>query len=511
MQADVARGYLHRTLSLCSPPRRPRINQAIMFSCTRALFLVLCLIHVTLATTFHPNCTVPPEGTNYVAEPNVRSTLNILWNALYTVFVCTWVIQHLNVPAQEPRVRTLMSLWISLKWMLVTILLPEYLVGKALGDAISLYEFKKPERSKWTSNWTATHVFYANSGGFLLEFPSRWNPTAVNSAQLSFLLEHEVIDPTPTISEPEIKEKGQGDIFAKLTAMLQLLWLVIQLITRKAQNLPSTKIEISALSFALCSLVTYALWFWKPQNPKIPSYIPLKDINCWKLTHLEFEHLLPSKLEGCQGLEEENGLEEEKGLKKEEFETFPPEKKSRMTLETYLASRVPGCFFTQTLFTWKHTRALAKTFPNDRYNWDSKLLGHEYGEWMPSGRKKYYFTFKGEDVGFILGSVILGGCHCIAWNFDFPTPIEQILWRVATIIVIAIMPVYYLLWFGNYYMDKVYDNFPATAGSLIVGWLSFILFGSARLYLFGAAFRDLFYLPPEAFITTWAASFPNFG
>jgi hypothetical protein len=468
----------------------------------RALFLVLCLIHVTLATTFHPNCTIPPEGTNYVAEPNVRSTLNILWDALYTVFVCTWVIQHLNVPAQEPRVRTLMSFWISLKWMLVTIPLPEYLVGKALGDAIPLYEFKKlwkPDRSAWTSNWTATHVFYANSGGFLLEFPSPSNPTAINSAQLSFLLEHNVIDRTPTISEPEIKEKGQGDIFAKLTAMLQLLWLVIQLITRKARNLPSTKIEISALSFALCSLVTYALWSWKPQNPKIPSYIPLKDINRWTIERLEFEHLLPSKLEGCQDLEEEK------------FEEFTAEERSRITLETYLASRVPGCFFTQTLFRWKQTYALAKTFPNDRYNWDAELFGDQYGDVTPSGRKEDYWLFQGEDLGFILGGVILGACHCIAWNFDFPTPIERTLWRVATIIVIAIMPVYYLLWFGSYYINKVYKKFPENAVDLIVGWLAFILFGSARLYLFGAAFRDLFYLSLEAFITTWAASIPNFG
>jgi hypothetical protein len=503
-------------------------------SLTRALFLKLCLIHVTLATTFHPNCTIPPEGSNYVAEPNVRSTFNILWNAIYTIFVCTWAIQHLNVPAQELRKRSrtrrfLTSFWTKLKWMLVTIMLPEYLVGKAFGDYISTRRFKKDvesfkkdmksdeetvsrnetvvrneEPSSQTEEissqkeWTVTHAYYANSGGFLLEFPSRDEPTAINTAQLIYLLQNKVIDSTPTIGKDEIEEKGESDLFAKLIAILQLLWLVIQLISRKVLNLPSTKIEISALSFAICSLVTYTLWTSKPQNPKIPTYISLNPDSDWEMEPLALAQY--PKLDLSDYLDLSNA----------EYSALDREEQLRQSLELYLARLVPSSFFTQALFAWKHTRTLGETFPNDRYNWSSVLWLHQYGDPMPLGRKTGYVSFKGEDMGFVLGTVILGACHCIAWNFDFPTPIERTLWRVAIIIIVTIMPVYYLLWFGHYLLEKTFD-FESSVGDATLSWLAYTLFGLARLYLLGAAFRDLFYLPPEAFITTWAASFPAFG
>jgi hypothetical protein len=378
--------------------------------------------------------------------------------------------------------------------MLGTIILPEYLVGKAFGDYISTSRFKKEQ----TDQWTVTHAFYANSGGFLLEFPPPLKPTAINTAQLSYLLQNNVIDSTPTISEAEITEKGQGDFFAKLSAMLQLLRLVIQLITRKALNLPSTKIEISALSFAICSLVTYTLWFWKPQNPQIPTHISLNPVSDWKIHPLDLEKFPDLNLEGYIDLTPEAYLH------------LTPEGKLLRSLELYLAMLVAGSFFTQALFKWKDDRALAKTFPNDRYNWNSELWIDEYGATMPVGRKEYYMSLEGEDVGFILGGAILGACHCIAWNFDFPTPIERTFWRVAIIVIISIMPLYYLLCVGYHFLEKGFD-FHSSAGDIPLGWLAFTLFGLARLYLLGAAFRDLFFLPPEAFVTTWAASFPGFG
>ena len=486
MQADVAAFQPEEALSSAiSYQRSSCVKQPTMFSLTRTLILKLWLIHVTLATTFHPNCTIPPEGTRYVAEPNVRSTLSILWNALYTIFVCTWVIQHLNVPPQGPKVHLLKSFlrsfWSQFKWMLATIMLPDYLVGKAFGDYMDVREFKK---TKHIRNWTVTHAYYCIPGGFLLEFPSKEEPTAINTAQLLYLLNKNAIDCTPTITEAEIKEKGQGDFFAKLLAVFQLIWLIIQLITRKTLNLPSTKIEITTLSFAVCSLVTYILWFWKPQSPKIPTYISLiRDIDQW-----------------------DNKSQNEKEKPKECFSQADREK----WLYLRLTSLVPASFFTQSLFPSKDIRELAKALPNDIYNWNSELWGLEHGDLQLSGKREFYWSISGEDVGFILGGVILGACHCIAWNFDFPTPIERTLWRVASIIVIAVMPVYYLLWLGNYLSEKRF-RYRSIEVDTILAWLAFVIFGVARLYLLGAAFRDLFFLPPEAFITTWAASLPGFG
>ncbi|KAH6723241.1 hypothetical protein BKA61DRAFT_7520 [Leptodontidium sp. MPI-SDFR-AT-0119] len=62
-------------------------------------------VHPTWASSFKPNCTLAPAGTNYVSGSNTRGTISILWNCLSIIFLCTWSIQHLNVPASRPHAK----------------------------------------------------------------------------------------------------------------------------------------------------------------------------------------------------------------------------------------------------------------------------------------------------------------------------------------------------------------------------------------------------------------------
>jgi hypothetical protein len=41
-------------------------------------------------------------------------------------------------------------------------------------------------------------------------------------------------------------------------------------------------------------------------------------------------------------------------------------------------------------------------------------------------------------LAFTLTGVFVGGIHCAAWNFLFPTPIERLLWRVSSILVLVL-------------------------------------------------------------------------
>jgi hypothetical protein len=51
-------------------------------------------------SVFQPECTLPEEEPAFVQQPNVRSTMDIFWNSLAIIFLCTWSITHLNVPLQ---------------------------------------------------------------------------------------------------------------------------------------------------------------------------------------------------------------------------------------------------------------------------------------------------------------------------------------------------------------------------------------------------------------------------
>jgi hypothetical protein len=108
--------------------------------------------------------------------------------------------------------------------------------------------------------------------------------------------------------------------------------------------------------------------------------------------------------------------------------------------------------------------------------------------------------------GVAIGGVIFGAIHIAAWNFDFPTLIEQTLWRIASVLSTVLPPVMYLSLLVNKYFVQI-------SPLLIKIWD--ICFGGsylvARLFLLAEIFRALFYLPHDAFVTTWATSVPHFS
>jgi hypothetical protein len=144
--------------------------------------LVLLVGWVEAYSEFQTTCTTPPSRTNYVSSPNTRGTLDILWSCSFTIIACTWTIQHLNVPEQpsfDPKDVSwhqalkwkLNDLWRSIKWMFVTIIAPEYILGKAVADLYAAYQSKK-EMQKYAIKdgveWGLTQAFFANMGGFVL-------------------------------------------------------------------------------------------------------------------------------------------------------------------------------------------------------------------------------------------------------------------------------------------------------------------------------------------------------
>ena len=155
------------------------------------LFIVTCILLPSLvhsATTFSPNCTLPVQGVNYVAGPNTRGTLEILWNCLFTVVACTWTVLHLNIPEQrEGRDRypdgpwymqrwgnltwTIKGIWPTFKWMIITILAPEFTLGIAWEGYLGAQEYQQrlcDINRGLESPWTLSHIFYAEMGGLTL-------------------------------------------------------------------------------------------------------------------------------------------------------------------------------------------------------------------------------------------------------------------------------------------------------------------------------------------------------
>ena len=63
---------------------------------------------------------------------NSRSTITLLYNCLFTIFLCTWSAMHLNVPGQND---TSFHIFLrKCRWMLGGVLAPEYVALMALNE-----------------------------------------------------------------------------------------------------------------------------------------------------------------------------------------------------------------------------------------------------------------------------------------------------------------------------------------------------------------------------------------
>ena len=168
----------------------------------------LALSDGTVALSFTPNCTLPPDHTSYVSGPNVRSTLSILWNCLPIIILCSWNILHLNVPARRPTASSaVQKLWGVIchpskkaKWMIFSILMPEILLVKALDEFLLTRHSCNNFLAKFAmydgTEWGLIHPYFANMGGLVLDFTEildqQFPETSPDNASALFRLVDEV-------------------------------------------------------------------------------------------------------------------------------------------------------------------------------------------------------------------------------------------------------------------------------------------------------------------------------
>jgi hypothetical protein len=116
-------------------------------------------------------------------------------------------------------------------------------------------------------------------------------------------------------------------------------------------------------------------------------------------------------------------------------------------------------------------------------------------------------------IGLAFGGLLFGGIHLAAWKFDFPSRIEQVLWWSASLwctCSIFAVPIFTLA-VGSLFtaiddLDKYVDFEKVLDSGLVLLILSY---GLARLYLIVEVFRTLCFLPPDAYISTFAINIPH--
>ena len=332
------------------------------------------------------------EGVMYadgwVEAPSGRGTLNIIWSCFFTIFVACWTVLNLNLPSPEE------GIWqIKLrkaKWMVVAVIVPEMLMAEAFAQRVAA---RKSVRvmTALGHKWTMQHAFFLNMGGIWLK-PRESSPFPINAAQLSYLVADGNMQ-LPSISKKEIEDKSKADKFAKIIACGQILWLVLQCIGRAIQHLPITTLEIATLGFVIPSVATYALWFYKPADIEVPTFVPVAESTVELL-----ERLSPSKY----------------------------------------AWRQTPLDFVDTINAPSVTEIVLKTkhWPKQVFVGPSTRIRNDVFE-LTYSKLDHVFVFV-IWAGY-------AGVHTSAWNFAFPSDAELILWRVASLTMTGSMFIGWIL------------------------------------------------------------------
>jgi hypothetical protein len=282
--------------------------------------------------------------------------------------------------------------------------------------------------------------------------------------QIDSAIRRDLIDSLPNVSSKDLDSLNKGDALVKFLAMVQVSWLIIQLIARKIARLPSSQLEIAALAFSASSLITYLLFWNHPQGVETIIKVSAKR--------------LPSPSDVIN-----------------------------------IARLGPR-------YLWTGERTRGKIcgdmdlvpIPNDA----------THGAWQEGyrTRKSKYHEATTLVFGAILGGTVFGGLHCLAWNYHFPTQTELLLWRISSTLM-ASLPIisipFTVVWLK--YNSPSLERSPwtsppvlkryATAGTLIVFFA--VPYALARLFVIVEMFRSLLFLPPEVFIETWSGTFPHWG
>ncbi len=517
----------------------------------RRLASLALLVGRTAATqTFTPECTLPPPGTNYVSGPNTRSTLSILWNCISIIVLCTWTIQHLNVPELRPDSRHFgQRLWwrmvdatTKLKWMILTILIPEYLVGRALGDWLVARSMRR------YFGWGTVESHMANMGYFVLDVGDipeenaedervqafrrsylqdkvmsrsflinhsrlKGRYWALNAPQFSQAIRWGMTD-GPCIPVSQLEKLDKGGALVKALALVQVGYLIAQLIARTVAGLPSSQLEIATLAFAVSSGVTYLLYWSRPQGVETVHVVKARPRN------IANSEPVAAKDRGLlHGLFSGGEYRFQWALSRETSSEWTDPQKPLEFFRHHLAEQGPSY-----LWFWLRSNEASKPgtgptpIPND--------ASHRSPLYIVTGTLSDFLYGNDETgvlaLGSVIGGIIFGGLHCLAWNFEFPTPAELTMWRVCSVLttclpLAAVAPM--AIWvrinpaqassshLGN---DAKRAGQRAVLGPVIlVGLiLPYIL---ARLILMVEVFRTLCYLPPEAYIETWSGAWPHWA
>ncbi|KDR79408.1 hypothetical protein GALMADRAFT_1239042 [Galerina marginata CBS 339.88] len=403
--------------------------------------------------------TQPIPSNQLSSSADQRSMWDILWSCLATIFACTWVSVHPNIP--PPNEKWYMRPLRRLELMIWAILAPELMILWAMRQ---WFGARKLVNRCPDGRWTKTHGYFVQMGGFPVfdgdafqGFVRRCGENGTGYYGTSWSgNETLATNKLPMISESEIRDRSKGDGLSKSLAIGQTLWFMLQCIARRVDGLYITELELATVAFAFLNGVIYFLWWDKPLAVQCSVPIQLVD-------------------------------------------NYREQPNTQACYKSNSSHIRPSAIF-------------LGIFDRLTQIGDLKPIA-DIGK---PGSTFYAYTESNDDDTAMtwasIAAIIFGGIHCTGWIFTFPSHAESIIWRISSIVITGIpfltIAYVYTVRSSQGRRRRVAPYLGRVVKFVTVASIPFYMI--ARLLLLAEAFTTLRDLPQAAFdVVKWVTFIPH--
>lgn len=380
----------------------------------------------------------------------------------------------------------------------------------------------------------------------------------ISPHMLRFLMEH-APDLICNIPETRINCQSKSDWVAKALLVTQLLFFAVSCTTRLAQALPLSLLEVWTLAHALGAIIVYAIWWKKPRDVVEPTLITGERAREFAAY---FQVVYKLKMPHATSVLDSDVVPEMAYLKmipsepSEDIETVLHEGQEKITLILGQSIQVEGHTFTictEQLDPDNRDSVEIPYCPRDdqgrepdgsvslgkadilRWQLFTRTAARTGGIWHLVDDTKFFVKAGGLRIQkssesdsspivvvlFFFVLTVYELPHLLGWNAAFPTPVERMLWHVASIVVVALP----IIACGYCSLDVTAEDEKSSRGTtlskllnildstaMILTAVSLLLYVVANMYLLVESLRQLSQLPDGAFILpNLSVYFPHFS
>ncbi|KAF8648190.1 hypothetical protein AX16_006329 [Volvariella volvacea WC 439] len=449
-------------------------------------------------TSSSPILNAVVDAAGCIRDPKrVRSLWELLYSCLGTIAICTYIAIHPNMPDLRDSWSTRMLQ--KLKTTFYALLAPEAVIVWAMSQ--NLIASRVAEQYK-AYGWTKTHGFFVQMGGLIYDDGKSYRVITVDGDGTGDVWiggeKEEWMKNLrmPIVAEEEILDKAKGDLLSKMIAVLQTSWFVLQCITRHAQGLNITELELVTLAFATLNIITYFLWWKKPLNASYPIYFkpdgqrsngPLRvpEVDNWRSE--SYRGWWIGSVWDCIWPDSEKSL----------WQRMKEDIGKRSLLTTFWKRLIKNPFaalFGPLLDMISTGPGISKQMSVTPYS---------------SGyvREKDHALIL---YGSVVIGVFFGAVHLIGWNFKFPTEEEKKLWRTSSLVVTLFPTLIALKQALENMEDSSLRNDLDKIASFLFLLIAPVIYVLARLVLLVLPLFALRDLPPSAYQNVvWSQYIPH--